>query len=102
MDDIEVLRRALPVLPHEAVADVECDGCISIRLNGSDAELRCTVCGAMVGTLRVEVLRLVLGLDGARATCPYCGVVNTFPASPRCRRIHAKPAAGAWKCHRRR
>jgi uncharacterized protein (DUF983 family) len=32
-----------------------------------------------VGTLRVEVLRLLLGLDGARHTCPHCGAVNVFP-----------------------
>jgi hypothetical protein len=31
-----------------------------------------------VGTLRVEVLRLLLGLDGARQTCPHGGD-NVFP-----------------------
>jgi hypothetical protein len=70
------------------------DGCISVRMNGFDAELSCTECGAIVGALSVEVLRLLLGLDGACQTCPHCGAVNVFPAPLGCSHTPARVAAG--------
>jgi hypothetical protein len=48
--------RSFPILAHESTG-VECDGCIVVRVTGNDAELRCNVCGAVVGVVRVEILR---------------------------------------------
>jgi hypothetical protein len=78
-----------PIIPHEAVADVDCGGCLYVRERGQEADIVCNEWGA--------VLRTVLAEDGAAvmnammvevasdamcsARCPHCGSLNTFPGS---------------------
>lgn len=71
----------LPIVPHE-VAGVDCCGCITAEVNGDDVELRCNECGALVGTVQIDIFRGLLGLDGAKAECPHCGEINRFPGFP--------------------
>ena len=72
------LTGCMPTVPHE-LAGVECCGCIVAAVEGSNVELRCNECGAVVGLVHLEILKGLLGLECAEATCPHCGGLNTFP-----------------------
>jgi len=52
MDDI---NNTFPIIPHES-AGVDCCGCIIVKVAGTDAELQCNECGAVVGVVHVEIL----------------------------------------------
>jgi hypothetical protein len=73
------LTSRMPIVQHEAVAGVDCSGCIIATVDGTNVELRCNECGAVVGVVQFEILRGLLGLECATATCPHCGKENTFP-----------------------
>jgi hypothetical protein len=72
------LTSRMPIVPHET-AGVECCGCIIAAVDGTNVELRCNECGAVVGVVQVDVLKGLLELECATATCPHCSKVNTFP-----------------------
>jgi hypothetical protein len=72
------LTSRMPIVPHET-AGVECCGCIIAAVDGSNVELRCDECGAVVGVIQVDILKGLLRLECATTTCPHCGKVNTFP-----------------------
>ena len=42
-------------------------------------KLVCNECGAVVGMVNLSILTQLLGLECAKATCPYCGKANAFP-----------------------
>jgi hypothetical protein len=69
----------IAVVPHETIAGVDCCGCIVAAVEGTNVELRCNECGAVVGVVQIEILRGLLGLRCATAICLHCGKVNTFP-----------------------
>jgi hypothetical protein len=73
------LTSQMAIVPHETVSAVDCCGCIVAAVEGTNVELRCNECGAVVGVVQIEILRGLLGLDCATATCPHCGKLNTFP-----------------------
>src|SRR5689334_21203171 len=50
-------------------AGVECCGCIITAVDGTNAELRGNECGAVVGVIQVDILKGLLGLECATATC---------------------------------
>jgi len=60
-DDI---NNAMPIVAHETVAGIDCCGCIIAAVDGSNVELRCNECGAVVGVVQIDVLRGMLGVDG--------------------------------------
>src|SRR6185436_10924995 len=76
------LTSRMPILPHE-IGGVECCGCIIAAVDGTNVELRCNECGAVVGVVHLDILKGLLGLECATATCPHCGRVNTFPCGGR-------------------
>src|SRR5262245_47020080 len=67
-----------PSSPHES-AGVDCCGCIIAAVDATNVELRCNECGAVVGVIQVDILKGLLGLECATATCPHGSKVNTFP-----------------------
>ena len=73
------LTGRMAIVPHETIAGVDCCGCIVAAVEGINVELRCNECGAVVGVVRLEILKGLLGLNCAEATCPHCGTLNTFP-----------------------
>ena len=78
---------SLPIVPHEEVADVECCGCLIVRLCGDHADISCNECGmvirtvpaaeaaAAMNTLMIEVASSAM----CTALCPHCGILNWFP-----------------------
>jgi hypothetical protein len=72
------LTGRMPIVAHESVPGVECCGCIIATVEGTNVELRCNECGAVVGVVQIDVLKGLLGLERAEDTCPHCGKVNTF------------------------
>jgi hypothetical protein len=78
-DPSDTLTARMPIVPHQTIAGVDCCGCIIAAVDGDDAELRCNECGAVLGVVQVDILKGLLRLDSASATCPHCGEENTFP-----------------------
>lgn len=68
----------MPIVPHSTAGGRFC-GCIVAALDGSNVELRCNECGAVLGVVHIDILKGLLGLEAATATCPQCGKENTFP-----------------------
>jgi hypothetical protein len=71
------LTGLMPVVRH-AIAGVGCGGRIVAVVEDGTVELRCTLCGAVVGVVQAGIMKGLLGLDCAEATCPHCGKENTF------------------------
>ena len=69
----------MAIVLHETVTGVDCCGCIMAVVEGTSVELQCNECGAVVGVVQIDILRGLLGLNGAEATCPHCGKLNMFP-----------------------
>jgi tetratricopeptide (TPR) repeat protein len=61
----------MPIVPHE-MAGLECCGCIVAAGDGSDVELRCNECVAVVGVIQVDIFKGLLGLGCATTTRPHC------------------------------
>ena len=59
------LTGRMPIVAHETITGVDCCGCIVAVVDGSNVELRCNECAAVVGVVVFEVLRGLLGLDQA-------------------------------------
>jgi hypothetical protein len=78
-DPSDDLTSRMPIVPHGTVAGVDCSGCIIAAVEGTNVELRCNECGAVVGVVQLDILKGLLGLECATATCPHCGKENTFP-----------------------
>ena len=53
-DRSDELTSRMPIVPHEA-AGVACCGCIVAAVEGSNVELRCNECGAVVGVIQIDV-----------------------------------------------
>jgi hypothetical protein len=62
-DASDELTSRMPIVAHEA-AGVACCGCIVAAVEGSNVELRCNECGAVLGMVQIDELRELLGLDG--------------------------------------
>jgi DNA-directed RNA polymerase subunit RPC12/RpoP len=73
------LTSRMPIVPHGIAAGVDCCGCIVAAVDGTNVELRCNECGAVVGVVHMDILKGLLGLECATATCPHRGKENTFP-----------------------
>jgi hypothetical protein len=56
-----------------------CYGCIVAEIEGETVKLVCNECEAVVGMENLSILTQLLGLECAKAMCPYCGMANTFP-----------------------
>jgi hypothetical protein len=54
------LTGRMAIVPHETVTGVECGGCIVAAVEGTNVELRCNECGAVVGVVRLEILKGLL------------------------------------------
>jgi hypothetical protein len=70
MDLSHDLTSRMPIVPHET-AGVDCGGCIIAAVDGTNVELRCNECGAVVGVVHLDILKGLLGLECATATCPH-------------------------------
>ncbi len=62
------LTGRMPIVAHEEITGVDCCGCIIAAVEGSNVELRCNECGAVVGVVQIDILRGLLGVDGTAAT----------------------------------
>jgi hypothetical protein len=60
----------MPIVPHETAPGVDCCGCIIAAVDGTNVELRCNECGAVLGVVQVDILKSLLGIDAASAMCP--------------------------------
>jgi hypothetical protein len=65
------LTGQMPIVPHRAIPGVDCWGCIVAAVEGNSVELRCNECGAVLGVVQADILRALLGLESAEATCPH-------------------------------
>jgi hypothetical protein len=77
------LTGRMPIVPHGTIVGVDCCGCIVAALDGTNVELQCNECGAVVGVIQIDILKGLLGLDCATDTCPHRGKVNAFPGFDR-------------------
>ena len=80
-------RVSLPIVRHDQVADVECCGCLIVRVCGDRADITCNECGMVIrtvpateaagamNTLMIEVVSSAM----CTAFCPYCGTLDWFP-----------------------
>ena len=50
------LTSRMPIVPHET-GGVECCGCIIAAVDGTNVELRCNECEAVVGVVQVDILK---------------------------------------------
>jgi hypothetical protein len=73
----EELTDLMPVVRH-SLTGVDCAGRIVAATDGGTVELRCNICGAVVGVVQAGIMEGLLGLDCDEAVCPHCGNVNTF------------------------
>jgi DNA-directed RNA polymerase subunit RPC12/RpoP len=73
------LTSRMPIVPHSSIGGIDCCGCIIAAVEGTSVELQCNECGAVVGVVQLDILKVLLGLECATATCPHCGKENTFP-----------------------
>ena len=55
------LEESFPIIAHESTG-VDCCGCIIVKVQGSNAELCCNECGAVVGVMNVAVLADLVSL----------------------------------------
>jgi hypothetical protein len=74
----------LPIIPHEDVADVDCCGCLMVRVRECEADILCNECGAVVRTVPVgdveaAMLEMAPTDTICSARCTHCGALNTFP-----------------------
>jgi hypothetical protein len=58
------LTALMPVVAHKAVVGIICSGCIVAVAEGSNVELRCNKCGAVMGVVQLDILSGLIGLDG--------------------------------------
>jgi hypothetical protein len=78
---------ALPIIPHEDVADVDCCGCLFVEEHGDQAYITCNECGAVISTAPAHQAAAVMGallMESASETicsarCPHSGALNTLP-----------------------
>ena len=49
----EELNNRLPIIPHRAVTDTECPGCLVAGLRNSTWEVLCNECGSLIGSMSV-------------------------------------------------
>jgi hypothetical protein len=73
------LTEQMPIVPHCTVPGVDCCGCISAAVEGSNVELRCNECATVVGVVQLDILKGMLALECATGTCQHCGRENAFP-----------------------
>ena len=71
-------------IPHADFGDPECCGFLQGVTIGSEAEIECNECGAVIRSVPVNDLQRTLQemeatLDVATAMCPHCRTVNLFP-----------------------
>jgi hypothetical protein len=68
----------LPIIPHEEVADVDCCGCLMVRLREREADILCNECGVVIRTIAIKEVESAM-LEMARtnticsARCPHAG-----------------------------
>ena len=75
-----------PIIPHEDVADVDCCGCLFVRVRGDDADITCNECGIVILTIPAQEAAAVMDalmMETASgsicsARCPHWGALNTF------------------------
>ena len=61
-DRSDELTGQMPIVAHED-AGVDCCGCIIAAVDGTNVELRCNECGAVVGVIQIDILKGLLGLE---------------------------------------
>jgi hypothetical protein len=49
----EELNNRLPIIPHRAVTDTDCPGCLVAGLRNSTGEVLCNECGTLIGSMFV-------------------------------------------------
>ena len=49
----EELNKRLPIIPHRAVTDTDCPGCLVAGLRNSTGEVLCNECGTLIGSMSV-------------------------------------------------
>jgi ribosomal protein S27E len=49
----EELNNRLPIIPHRAVTDTDCPGCLVAGFGTSTWEVLCNECGSLIGSMSV-------------------------------------------------
>jgi ribosomal protein S27E len=49
----EELNNRLPIIPHRAVTDTDCPGCLVAGFGNSTWEVLCNECGSLIGSMSV-------------------------------------------------
>jgi hypothetical protein len=70
-DISDELTSRMPIVPHNTAAGVDCCGCIIAAVDGTNVELRCNECGAVVGVVQVDILKGLLGAPPSRYHASY-------------------------------
>lgn len=53
----EEINNGLPIIPHAAIGEIECPGCLIVALKDRTCEVLCNECGRLVATaLPVQLL----------------------------------------------
>jgi hypothetical protein len=47
----EELNKRLPIIPHVAIAETDCPGCLVVGLNDSICEVLCNECGSLIASI---------------------------------------------------
>jgi hypothetical protein len=79
----------MPIVAHETITGVACCGCIIAAVEGSIIELRCNECGAVMGVVQIDILRGLLGLDGATRNVRIANM-RTVPRSQQYEGLHLR------------
>ena len=70
------------MVPHEELGE-DCCGFIIAMVRGSEADLVCNECGALIKIVPADQVQAALVAIAPEAICsarcPHCGAVNTFP-----------------------
>jgi DNA-directed RNA polymerase subunit RPC12/RpoP len=75
-------ERGYPIIPHEVIEGVSCEGCLLVHERGNEADIICNYGHALISTVPIEdairALSELASRETCTATCPYCGHLNTF------------------------
>jgi hypothetical protein len=74
----------LPIISHEEIADIDCCGCLMLRVREGEADILCNEFGTVIRTVAIGDVEAAM-LEMARtdticsARCTHCGTLTTFP-----------------------
>jgi len=68
----------LPIIPHEDIADVDCCGCLIVRVRGGEADILCNECAAVIRRVPVGDVEAAM-LERRRTQFVASRIVEPLP-----------------------